>query len=219
MQAHADSHGQTKHADAHAHGGPEDFHQPPVLHGDHGHGEHGHHDAPALPFWVRVRSAAARMWIGLYLPAIFAGLAKSFQWMVRPKATTWTRFGSTSYEFYPDVPTKLRQGYRGEHRLKKEVYEGQEREKCVACYMCATACPAECITIVAEEAPWPDRDKRPKVFEIDLLKCIYCGMCEEACPCDAIELTPTFTQVATSRKEKIYDKERLLSMPPAEGRK
>jgi NADH-quinone oxidoreductase subunit I len=194
MQAHADSHAQTKHADAHGHAEPEDFHQPPVPHGGHD------HHAPALPLWLRVRSAIAKLWVGIYLPSIFAGLAKSFQWMVRPKTT----------ELYPEVKPQLRKGYRGEHRLKKEVYNGEEREKCVACYMCATACPAECITIIAEEAPWPDRDKRPKVFEIDLLKCIYCGMCEEACPCDAIELTTTYTQVATSRKEKVYDKERLL---------
>ena len=194
MQAHADPHAQTTHADAHGHHGPEDFHQPPVPHGGH------EHPATTLPWWLRVRSAIARMWVGIYLPSIFAGLAKSFQWMVRPKIT----------ELYPEVKPTLRKGYRGEHRLKKEAYEGGEREKCVACYMCATACPAECITIIAEEAPWPDRDKRPKVFEIDLLKCIYCGMCEEACPCDAIELTTTYTQVATSRKEKVYDKERLL---------
>ncbi len=203
---HGDGDGHV-HGHGHGHG---DFHQPPVLHGDaHGHGEHGHGE-PSLPMWLRVRSALARLWIGIYLPSIFSGLAKSLQFMLRPKSTRWTLFGATSHEFYPDVPTVLRKGYRGEHRLKKEVYEGQEREKCVACYMCATACPAECITIVAEEAPWPDRDKRPKVFEIDLLKCIYCGMCEEACPCDAIELTPVFTQIATSRKEKIYDKARLL---------
>jgi len=78
--------------------------------------------------------------------------------------------------------------------------------------MCATACPAECITIVAAPSPadWVGRDKRPIKFDIDLLKCIYCGMCEEACPCDAIELTQTYTQVATSRSEKVYDMERLL---------
>lgn len=215
--AHANAHAPTKTADAHA---PhvEDFPQPPVLHDPHGAG-HGHgHEEPELPLLLRARAALARFWIGLYLPAIFQGLAKSFQFMLRPKATTWKRFGSSSYEYYPDVPTVLRKGYRGEHRLKKEAWVdangvSQEREKCVACYMCATACPAECITIVAEEAPWPDRDKRPKVFEIDLLKCIYCGMCEEACPCDAIELTPQFTQIAMSRKEKIHDKERLLATP------
>jgi NADH-quinone oxidoreductase subunit I len=119
--------------------------------------------------------------------------------MLRPK-TRWT-LGASTRSSDVHVPRK---GYRGEHRLKKD--EGKEREKCVACYMCATACPAECITIVAEEARGRiATSTRPK-FEIDLLKCIYCGMCEEACPCDAIELTQTFTQVATSREEKIYDK-------------
>lgn len=108
---------------------------------------------------------------------------------------------------YPFVKLPTRKGYRGEHRLKKD---GQGRPKCVACFMCSTACPAECISIVAGESPWPDRDKVPVKFEIDMLKCIYCGMCEEACPCDAIELTEKYTQVATSREEKIYDLKRLL---------
>jgi NADH-quinone oxidoreductase subunit I len=108
---------------------------------------------------------------------------------------------------YPEERHIPRKGYRGEHRLKMDE---QGRPKCVACFMCATACPAECITIVAQEAPWPDRDKVPAKFEIDLLKCIYCGMCEEACPCDAIELTQTFTQVSTTRAEKIHGMDRLL---------
>jgi len=153
--------------------------------------------APSLPLGLRARSAWSRFMIWLYLPAIFAGMAKTMQWIFRPKATLQ----------YPEQQHVPRKGYRGEHRLKKDE-EG--RPKCVACFMCATACPAECITIVAGEAPWPDRDKYPVKFEIDMLKCIYCGMCEEACPCDAIELTQTYTQVSTTRAEKIYDKERLL---------
>ena len=146
---------------------------------------------------VGLKSFFLRVMVKLYLPSVFAGLAKTFQWMVRPKAT----------QEYPEVKRIPRKGYRGEHRLKKDE---QGRPKCVACFMCATACPAECIEIVAGEAPWPDRDKYPVEFRIDLLKCIYCGMCEEACPCDAIELTQTYTQVATSREEKVYDKKRLL---------
>lgn len=109
---------------------------------------------------------------------------------------------------YPEKKHIPDKGYRGEHRLKKDA---QGRPKCVACFMCATACPAECITIVAGVAPWPDRDKVPVRFDIDMLKCIYCGMCEEACPCDAIELTEQYTIVATSRREKVYDMNKLLS--------
>ena len=80
----------------------------------------------------------------------------------------------------------LRQTYRGVHRLNKDE-EG--RVKCVACFMCSTACPARCIHIEADEIPWADREKYPAKFDIDELRCIYCGMCEEACPVDAIELT------------------------------
>jgi NADH-quinone oxidoreductase subunit I len=108
---------------------------------------------------------------------------------------------------YPEEKREPFPGYRGEHRLKKDA---QGRPKCVACFCCATACPSRCIQIVAGEAPWPDREKYPVVFEVDLLRCIYCGMCEEACPCDAIELTPRFNTAMTSRAQAVYDRDRLL---------
>ena len=84
--------------------------------------------------------------------------------------------------------------------------------KCVACMMCPTICPARCIHIEAAEAPWDDREKYPKKFEIDELRCIFCGMCEEACPVDAIELTPEYDIVGLSRAEMVFDKEKLLMM-------
>jgi NADH-quinone oxidoreductase subunit I len=152
----------------------------------------------SLPLPLRLKRFFARLKVKLYLPAVFQGLAKTMQWMWRPAATLQ----------YPEVKRVTRKGYRGEHRLKKD---DQGRMKCVACFMCQTSCPAECIEITAGPSPWPDRDKVPVEFRIDMLKCIYCGMCEEACPCDAIELTQTYTQVATSREEKIYDMKRLLS--------
>ncbi len=134
----------------------------------------------------------------LYIPEAVKGMAKTFVRMFRPKATI----------SYPEERHVPRKGYRGEHRLKKD---DQGRMKCVACLMCQTSCPAQCIQIEAAPSPWPDRDKIPASFRIDLLKCIYCGMCEEACPCDAIELTTIFPRVATSREEKVYDLEKLMS--------
>lgn len=99
--------------------------------------------------------------------------------------------------------------YRGVHRLNKDE---QGRVKCVACFMCATACPAHCIDIVAAESPWEDREKYPAGFVIDELRCIFCGMCEEACPCDAIELTTLYDLTGASREEMIFDKEKLLTV-------
>jgi NADH-quinone oxidoreductase subunit I len=80
--------------------------------------------------------------------------------------------------------------------------------------MCATACPAHCIDIVAAAAPqeWPDREKYPETLVIDELRCIYCGMCEEACPVDAIELTTLYDLTGLSREEMVFDKEKLLSV-------
>jgi NADH-quinone oxidoreductase subunit I len=97
--------------------------------------------------------------------------------------------------------------YRGVHRLNKDE---DGRVKCVACFMCSTACPARCIHIEADASPWEDREKYPAKFDIDELRCIYCGMCEEACPVDAIELTHIYDVVGLTRPEMIFDKSKLL---------
>src|SRR6185437_5379935 len=101
--------------------------------------------------------------------------------------------------------------YRGVHRLNKDE---QGRVKCVACMLCATACPAHCIDIVGASTPetWPDREKYCESFVIDELRCIYCGMCEEACPVEAIELTGLYDLTGLSREQMIFDKTKLLSV-------
>jgi NADH-quinone oxidoreductase subunit I len=135
----------------------------------------------------------------LYLPAIAQGLSTTIKYVFEPKVT----------QQFPEERPDLPPNYRGVHRLNRDE---QGRVKCVACYMCSTACPAHCIDIVAAPSPWPDREKYPEVFVIDELRCIYCGMCEQACPCDAIELTSLFDLTGLSREEMMFDKEKLLSV-------
>jgi len=142
----------------------------------------------------------------LYVPAIVQGLETT----IRHTAKALFGTGKLTQQ-YPDVEPKLPGNYRGVHRLNRDE---QGRVKCVACYMCSTACPAHCIDIVAAPAPkeWPDREKYPETFVIDELRCIYCGMCEQACPVDAIELTTLYDLTGTSREDMMFDKEKLLSV-------
>ncbi len=138
----------------------------------------------------------------IYIPAVFKGLINTFRHLFFVPPITHQ---------YPEAGFKPAPRFRGEHRLKKD---DKERLKCTACFMCATACPAKCITIVAGQTPpeyGSDRDKMPLVFEINELRCIYCGFCEEACPKDAIELTTKLPRVYTSREDFLYDRDKLAA--------
>ena len=145
-----------------------------------------------------------------YLPQVLIGLGTTLRHMFQVHARH-ERVIEYPEERREDMPVEkggmLTRTYRGVHRLNKDE-EG--RVKCVACFMCSTACPAKCIHIEAEESPWADREKYPRKFDIDELRCIYCGMCEEACPVDAIELTSVYDIVGLTRQEMIFDKSKLL---------
>lgn len=112
---------------------------------------------------------------------------------------------------YPEETKPHPPGYRGLHRL---VPREDGKPRCVACYMCATVCPAQCIYIEAGEFGAEGIEKYPVRFEIDELRCIVCGFCVEACPKDAIRMdTGVSAPAVLSRSLAVYDKEALLKGP------
>lgn len=106
---------------------------------------------------------------------------------------------------YPEEKAYLAPRYRGRIILSRDP-DGEER--CVACYLCAVACPVDCIALQATEAD--DGRRYPRFFRINFSRCIYCGYCEEACPTYAIQLTPDFEMSEYKRPNLVYEKEDLL---------
>ena len=113
---------------------------------------------------------------------------------------------------YPEERVPYPPGYRGLHRL---VPREDGRPRCVACYMCATICPAQCIYIEAGELADDPIEKYPTTFVIDELRCVVCGVCVEACPKDAIRMdSGEHSPPSYTRSAQIWDEKRLLRGPP-----
>jgi NADH-quinone oxidoreductase subunit I len=141
-------------------------------------------------------------WERIYLPAVFAGM-----WI-----TLKHFFKKSSTISYPEVKRPMSNIYRGQHVLKRDE---QGRERCTACGLCAVACPAEAITMVAaertkEESKLYREEKYASTYEIDMLRCIFCGLCEEACPKEAIFLTDRIVDANFGRNDFIFGKDKLV---------
>lgn len=108
---------------------------------------------------------------------------------------------------FPEEKTPQSPRFRGLHALRR--YPNGE-ERCIACNLCESICPALAITIDSEQRD--DGTRRTTRYDIDLTKCIFCGFCEEACPVDAIVETHILEYHGEKRGDLIYTKEMLLAV-------
>lgn len=142
--------------------------------------------------------------------ALAKGFSVTFKTMLRPTVT----------ENYPDEPAHIEDRYRGVHVLRRDE---NGMEKCVACFLCAAACPSNCIYIEAAENTAEQRisaaERYAKIYNIDYNRCIFCGYCVEACPCDAITHGHEFEIAAYDTNALVYRKEQLLEPVPASATK
>ena len=138
----------------------------------------------------------------IYLPAILGGMWITLKHFFRTPATSQ----------YPEQVRSRSEVYRGQHVLKRDE---QGKERCTACGLCAVACPAEAITMVAAEREKGEEhlyreEKYAAKYEINMLRCIFCGLCEEACPKQAIFLTDRIVDAEFGREDFIYGKDKLV---------
>jgi len=147
------------------------------------------------------------------LYAIAKGMSVTFREMFAP----------TVVENYPDGPgplkgAKFQERFRGVHVLQRDE---NGLEKCVACFLCAAACPSNCIYIEAAENTETKRissaERYAEVYNIDYNRCIFCGYCVEACPVDAITHGHAFEIASFDASTLVYRKERMLAPMPGES--
>jgi NADH-quinone oxidoreductase subunit I len=133
------------------------------------------------------------------------GLAKGLLTVLRAGTQPPTTFQ------YPDVKRRLPSAFRGRHRLFRHE-DGLER--CIACELCAAACPSGAIYVQAADndpvSPTSTGERYASIYEINMIRCIFCGYCEEACPVDAIRLGPEYELADFDRASFVYTKQMLL---------
>jgi NADH-quinone oxidoreductase subunit I len=104
---------------------------------------------------------------------------------------------------YPEERMEPAERFRGMFRFNYD--------RCIACKLCAVACPIDIIYIDVhdEQREVDGKMRKLKVldrYDIDVKRCMFCSLCEEACPTKpkSIWLTTKTYELATYDRNDLY---------------
>lgn len=113
------------------------------------------------------------------------------------RVTFMTMFKKPQTVKYPEERPALPERFRG--LLHNDV------ETCIACTLCATACPVDCFEIEFEKAPTGSPQKRILTkFNIDMIKCMFCGLCTEVCPPESLTMSGGYEGSVDRRSDLVF---------------
>lgn len=137
----------------------------------------------------------------VFLVDLIKGLGVTFRYQDPKEIVT---------EQYPLERPQIAERYRGQPRMNVNPDTGETL--CMACGLCAMACPEQLISITSERNLVTKR-KELVGFSYDTSRCMFCGLCEDACPSDALELTQDYESALFTREGMVLDRPRLERGP------
>lgn len=132
----------------------------------------------------------------IFLVDLFQGLGVTFRYQKPTEIYT---------EQYPMERPQIAERYRGLPRLNSNADTNQTL--CIACDLCALACPEHLIVVKSERDP-VTKKKVMTSWSYDASRCMFCGLCEDSCPTDCLELSQDF-EFATYERDFVVDRQRL----------
>lgn len=76
-------------------------------------------------------------------------------------------------------------------------------EKCIACGLCAMACPNSAIDLATEKSESGKKVLTRYIHDIPV--CLYCNYCIEACPTQAIRWTQNYEMSCLRKQDLMID--------------